>query len=217
MKDPRDIKIKICGITSVYDARMVCSFPIHAIGLNFVKRSQRKIGIKTAREIIDKLPPLIETVLVFENEKISEVMYLSSMLAVTTIQLHGQETVSYCHDLKRFNKYVKVIKAFPTKDTSATELNAYRKVCDGFLLDSYDRKGNLGGSGRPSDWHIASEIVSKAKMPIILAGGINPQNVGSALKRVQPYAIDVNSGVESRIGKKDKSMMEKLFEEIHAT
>lgn len=216
MGDIRDIKIKICGITSVYDARMVCSFPIHAIGLNFVKRSKRKIGIKIAKEIIDKLPPLIEAVLIFENEKISEVMYLTSMLAVTTIQLHGQETVSYCHDIKRFNKYLKIIKAFPTKEASVSQINAYRKVSDGFLLDSFDRRGNLGGSGRPSDWHIASDIVSKCKSPIILAGGINPENVNSAIKRVKPFGIDVNSGVESRVGKKDKSMMEKLFQEIHA-
>lgn len=216
MRDIRDIKIKICGITSVYDARLVCSFPIHAIGLNFVKRSRRKIGINTAKDIIDKLPPFIEPVLIFENEKISEVMYLTSLLAITTIQLHGEETVSYCHDIKRFNKYLKIIKAFPTKEASVSQINAYRKVCDGFLLDSFDRKGQMGGSGRPSDWQVASDIVSKCKAPIILAGGITPDNVNGAIKRVQPFGIDVNSGVESRVGKKDKSMMEKLFEEIHS-
>lgn len=211
----QDVKIKICGITSVYDARMVCSFRVDAIGLNFVKRSKRRIGIKTAKEILDKIPPFIQPVLIFENEKISEVMYLSSFLLVTTIQLHGNEPVSYCHDLKRFSKYLKIIKAFPTREASISQIQAYKKVCDGFLLDSYDRKGEMGGTGRPSDWHIASEIVSKTKMPVILAGGINPDNIASAIKRVKPYGIDVNSGVESRVGKKDKNMMEKLFEELN--
>lgn len=210
------IRIKICGITSVYDARMVCSFPIHAVGLNFVKRSKRKIGVRAAREIIDKLPPLVRPVLIFENEKISEVMYICDSLSINVVQLHGQEPVSYCHDLKRFNKSLKVIKAFPTKETSLTELNAYNRVCDCFLLDSYDRKERMGGTSRPSDWTIAQEIASKSRLPVILAGGLNPYNVNSAIKRVKPYGIDVNSGVESRVGKKDKSMMEKLFSELNS-
>ena len=74
----------------------------------------------------------------------------------------------------------------------------------------------MGGTGRPSDWHIASEISSKTKVPIILAGGLNPENVSAAIKRIKPYGIDVNSGVESRVGKKDRSMMEKLFEELNS-
>ncbi|MBI3591744.1 MAG: phosphoribosylanthranilate isomerase [Candidatus Melainabacteria bacterium] len=212
----QNIRIKICGITSVYDSRLVCSFPIHAIGLNFVKRSKRKINLKTAREILDKLPPLVEPILIFEDEKISEVMYICDTLAVSSVQLHGLEPVSYCSDLKRFNKRLKIIKAFPTKEASVSLLNAYRRVCSCFLLDSYDRKGLMGGTGKPSDWNIAQEIVSKSRLPIILAGGLNPYNINSAIKRVKPYAVDVNSGVESRIGKKDKSMMERLFEELNS-
>ncbi len=210
----QNIKIKICGITSVYDARMVCSFPIHAIGLNFVKRSKRRISLRTAKEILAKIPPLVEPVLIFENEKISEVIYTAVTLGVNTLQLHGSETVSYCHDLKRFNKYLKIIKALPTKEASVSQLNAYKKVCDCFLLDSYDRKDQMGGTGKPSDWSIAQEIVSKTRLPVILAGGLNPYNVNSAIKRVKPFGIDVNSGVESKVGKKDKSMVERLFEEL---
>ncbi len=212
----QNLRIKICGITSVYDARMVCSFPIHAIGLNFVKRSKRKINLKTAKEILSKLPPLVEPVLIFEDEKLSEVIYTASTLGVNTLQLHGNETVSYCNDLKRFNKFLKIIKALPTKEASANQLNAYKKVCDCFLLDSYDRKNQMGGTGKPSDWNIAQEIVSKTRLPVILAGGLNPFNIHSAAKRVKPFGIDVNSGVESKIGKKDKSMIERLFEELNS-
>lgn len=211
-----NIRIKICGITSVYDGRMVSSFPIHAIGLNFVKRSPRRISMRTTKEIIDKIPPFVRPVLIFENEKISEVMYICDSLSINTIQLHGEEPVSYCHDLKRFNKSLKIIKAFPTKEASASLLNTYRRVCDAFLLDSYDRKDEMGGTGRPSDWSVAQEIVTKSKLPIILAGGLNPYNISSAIKRVKPHGIDINSGVESRIGKKDKSMMEKLFSELYS-
>lgn len=211
-----NIRIKICGITSVYDARMVSSFPIHAIGLNFVKRSPRRISMRTAKEIIDKLPPFTRPVLIFEDEKISEVMYICDSLSVNSVQLHGQEPVSYCHDLKRFNKSLKIIKAFPAKEASASQLNAYKRVSDAFLLDSFDRKDQMGGTGRPSDWSIAQDIVAKTKFPVILAGGLNPHNVSSAIKRVKPHGIDINSGVESRIGKKDKSMMEKLFSELYS-
>ena len=210
----QNVKIKICGITSVYDARLVSLFPIHAVGLNFVRRSKRKINYRTAKEIIDKLSPLVEPVLIFEDEKISEVIYTSDLLGVNTIQLHGTEPVSYCSDLKRFNRRLKIIKALPTKEASASQLNAYKRFCDCFLLDSYDRRGTMGGTGKPSDWNIAQEIVSKSKLPIILAGGLNPDNVFNAIKRVKPYGIDLNSGVESRIGKKDKSMMERLFQEL---
>ena len=210
-----NIRIKICGITSVYDARMVCSFPIHAIGLNFVKRSKRKVSLKTAREILAKIPPLVEPVLVFENEKLSEVIYTATTLGVSTLQLHGSETVSYCQDLKRFNKYLKIIKALPTKEASVSQLSAYKKVCDCFLLDSFDRKNQMGGTGKPSDWNIAQEIVSKTRLPVILAGGLNPFNVNSAIKRVKPFGIDVNSGIESKVGKKDKSMMERVFDELN--
>lgn len=210
----QNIRIKICGITSVYDARMVCSFPIHAIGLNFVRRSRRKINTRTAKDIIEILPPFISPVLIFEDEKISNVMYLCSVLSVNVIQLHGQEPVSYCRDLKRFNKSTKIIKAIPTKEASVVQLNAYKRVCDSFLLDSYDRKEQMGGTGKPSDWAIAQEIVSKSRLPVILAGGLNPYNINTAIKRIKPFGIDLNSGVESRIGKKDKSMMERLFSEL---
>ena len=195
---------------------MVCSFPIHAIGLNFVKRSKRKIGIKTAREILDKLPPLVEPVLIFENEKISELIFICDSLGVKTVQLHGIEPVSYCADIKRFNKSIKIIKALPAKEASASLLNAYKRACDCFLLDSYSKDNLMGGTGKPSDWNIAQEIVTKTRLPVILAGGLNPYNINSAIKRVKPYGIDVNSGVESRIGKKDKSMMERLFEELNS-
>ena len=201
---------------SIYDARMVSQFPIHAIGLNFVKSSKRRISLKTAKEIIDKLPPLVEPVLIFEDEKISEVIYICEALGVKTIQLHGTETVTYCQDLKRYKESLKIVKALPTKEASVAQINAYKKVCDCFLLDSYDRKNSMGGTVKPSDWNIAQEIVSKSRLPILLAGGLNPYNVNSAIKRVKPYGIDVNSGIESRIGKKDKSMMERLFEELQS-
>lgn len=212
----QNVRIKICGITSVYDARLVASFPIHAVGLNFVRRSPRRVNMRTAKEIIDKLPPFVQPVLIFEDEKISKVMYLCDSLSVNVVQLHGQEAVSYCHDLKRFNKGLKIIKALPTKEASVAQLNAYKRVCDAFLLDSYDRKDQMGGTGKPSDWTIAQEIASKSRTPIILAGGLNPYNVNSAIKRVKPYGIDINSGVEVRTGKKDKNMIEKLFEELYS-
>lgn len=211
----QNVRIKICGITSIYDARMVCSFPIHAIGLNFVKRSKRRIGFRTAKEILDKLPPFVEPILIFENEKISEIIYLCVSLGINTVQLHGTEPVSCCNDLKRFNKRLKIIKAFPAKEASIYELNAYKRHCDCFLLDSTNNKNQMGGTGKLSNLGSAQDIVSKSKLPVILAGGLTPDNVNNATRRVKPYGIDINSGVESSIGKKDRDLMERLFKELN--
>ena len=207
----QNIKIKICGITSVEDAKVVCSFPIHAIGLNFVTRSKRRITIQLAKNILNEIPKSIHPVLVFENEEIDRINHICKLLNVSLVQLHGLESLSYCRNLNKRNSYLRIIKVFPVKESSMPLLKTYEKVCKSFLLDSSDSKNQMGGTGETADWDVARKIVSRSKLPVFLAGGLNSKNIIMAIKKVSPYAIDINSGIESSIGKKDKKLLEKLF------
>lgn len=208
------IKIKICGITSAIDARIISEFSIHAIGLNFIERSKRKIDLKTAKEIIEELPIFIGTVLVLENEKIKDVINLCDSLSTNNVQLHGNESPEYCKELKNKKKDIKIIKALKADKETIESLKSYEKVCDFILLDSANSKKQMGGTGRTADWKIAKKIVEKSKLPVILAGGLNPENIKDAIKKVKPYAIDINSGVESKPGKKDKKLIGELFNKL---
>jgi len=206
--------VKICGITSSEDMKMLSVFPIYAIGLNFIERSKRKIDLKTAKAIIKELPICIGTVLVLEDEKIKKVIDLCNSLSTHIVQLHGNESPEYCKKLKSKKKDIKIIKALKAEEGTIKKLKDYEKVCDFILLDSANNKNQLGGTGKTADWKIARTIVEKSKLPVILAGGLNPENIKDAIKKVKPYAIDINSGVESRVGKKDKKLLEKLISQI---
>lgn len=208
------LKIKICGITSALDARVISEFNIHAIGLNFIERSKRKIDFKTAKEIIKELPIFIGTVLVLENEKVINVINLCNSLSTNNVQLHGNESPEYCKELKSKKKDIKIIKALKAEEETIKDLKEYEKVCDFILLDSANSKKQMGGTGKTADWNMAREIVEKSKLPVILAGGLSPKNIKEAIKKVNPFAIDVNSGVESKPGKKDKKLIEKLLHQI---
>ena len=203
-------RIKICGVTSVNDAKMVSKFPIDFIGLNFVKRSKRRINLNLAKKIVKVLRKEIKPVLIFENENINNVFKTARLLRVSYIQLHGIETPEYCRKLK--GKNLKIIKALPARRSVACYAPAtYETVCDYLLIDSQNKKNQLGGTGKKADWKIARKIVLKSKIPVFLAGGLNPNNIKDAIKQVKPYGIDVNSGVETHVGKKDRKKIEKLF------
>lgn len=208
------VKIKICGVTSVIDARIISEFNIHAIGLNFIERSKRKVDLKAAKEIIKELPIFIGTVLILEDAKIKDVISLCNSLSTNNVQLHGNESPEYCKELKNKKKDIKIIKALKAEEETIKDLKEYEKVCDFILLDSANSKKQMGGTGKIADWKVAKKIVEKSKLPIILAGGLNPENIEDAIKKVNPFAIDINSGVESKPGKKDKKLIEKLLHQI---
>jgi phosphoribosylanthranilate isomerase len=208
MKNPI---VKICGVTSIKDALMVSGFPIYAIGLNFIERSKRKVDLNTAKEIIKELPISIGAVLILEDEKIKKVIDLCNLLSTNNVQLHGNESSEYCKELKKKKKTIKIIKALKAEEETLQKLKDYEKVCDFILLDSANKKNQMGGTGKTADWKIARKIIEKSKLPVILAGGLNPDNIKDAIKKVKPYAIDMNSGVESKPGKKDEELIRKLF------
>jgi len=201
------VKIKICGITNKEDAWEAINLGADAIGFVFFTKSPRYIPPAKASRIIKSLPRRINKVGVFVNEKPEKVIIVARQCGLDTLQFHGEETNSYC---QKFPGY-KIIKAFRIKDTSNLKgVEGYR--VDGYLMDTYSDK-SYGGTGKIFRWGLLQNL-SQRIFPLILSGGINPQNIARAIKKVKPYAIDVSSGVETSPGKKSRKLLEHLFKEV---
>lgn len=191
-------KIKICGITNSEDAMVAVSAGADAVGFVFYRKSPRYIEPTLARQIIMNLPPLVTPVGVFVNEDRQVVRNLMDDCGLAFAQLHGNETATYCQELGR-----PILKALRVKDRSAfLALAEYRGRAGvrGFVLDAFSDQA-YGGTGLVIDWAVAAEAAKAAN--ILLAGGLTPDNVGKAIQAVQPYGVDVSSGVEREPGKKD--------------
>lgn len=196
-------KVKICGITNFDDALAAVEFGADAIGFVFVPNTPRYIEPAKASEIIARLPPFVTTVGLFVNDSQEHIKQIADQCKLSVLQLHGQESPDFC---LQFNR--KVIKAFRIKDKeSLTGLPKY--TVSAYLLDTYI-KGAMGGTGITFDWRLASD--AKKYGLVILAGGLNPENVTKAIQQVHPYGVDVSSGVEAEPGKKDHSKMKDFVE-----
>ncbi len=198
------IRIKICGVTNLEDAQLAADLGADALGFIFYSSSPRSITPDAARAIIAQLPPFVTTVGVFVDEAAAVVKELAAAVGLDWVQLHGQETPDYCKSLGR-----RVIKGFRIRDeNSLTGLAAYRGAVQALLLDTY-KKGLVGGTGEIFDWHLAKEAGQYG--PIILAGGLTPENVARAVALARPQAVDVASGVEAAPGKKDPERLRAFF------
>jgi len=193
------VKIKVCGITSYEEAKMALDLGIEVLGFVFYPSSRRYLAPEEAREIIRRLPPFALTVGVFVNEPPRWVKEVAAFCPLEAVQLHGEEPPDHLEGVDR-----KVIKAFRVKDESYLKLLPLYQGAQGFLLDA-SVPHLPGGSGRTFNWDLALGAKNLGK-PIILAGGLTPENVEEAILKVQPYGVDVSSGVETR-GKKDKAKM----------
>lgn len=202
------VGVKICGITNRRDARAACELGAYALGFNFYEKSPRVIAPAEAWKLRQGLPVGVEAVGVFVNWKPAAVVALARALQLSAVQLHGDESP---RDVALCAKDVPVIKAFRvTPDLSLSDLGKFRKV-SGFLLDAM-RAGQYGGTGYTTDWAFARRAATRR--PIILAGGLTPENVADAIRAVRPQAVDVASGVEARPGKKDHGKMREFFQEV---
>jgi len=198
------VKVKICGITNLEDALSAVSFGADALGFNFVEGTPRYIDPDEVYEIIRELPPLVIRVGVFRNDFLGRIRQISNFCRLDMLQFHGDETPEY---LRQFSN-LRVIKAIRVKNEKSLEkMKDYDQ--DTFLIDTFD-SDIPGGTGRLIDISLAS-IAIKSNNRIILSGGLTPDNIIDVLKKVQPYAVDVCSGVESTTkGKKDYSKL-KIF------
>ena len=196
------IKVKICGITNKEDALYAAGCGANALGFIFYEKSPRYIEPDDAKTIIAALPPFVTTVGVFVNKDFNDIRDITLLTGVTVVQLHGDESPSYCNLVEG-----KLIKAIRVKNDSSIEgLKKYD--VDTFLLDSFD-KNSFGGSGLTFDWKLAEKAKQYGK--IILAGGLTPDNVEEAVKKVVPYGVDVNSGVEQKPGIKNKNKVKEFI------
>jgi phosphoribosylanthranilate isomerase len=194
------VRVKICGITNVGDALLAAEYGADAVGFVFYKKSPRNISPDAAKDIVRQLPSFLTTVGVFVDEKPDEIERIIRYAAVDVVQLHGHEAPEACVMSGR------VIKAVRVRELSDLEPLKHYHV-SAFLLDTFTPE-SLGGTGQIFNWDIAVEAKQFGK--IILAGGLNPDNIGKAITWVNPYAVDVSSGVEEEKGKKDPRKM-KLF------
>jgi phosphoribosylanthranilate isomerase len=202
------VHVKTCGITNLADARAACDLGAYALGLNFYEKSPRVIAPATAWNIRRSLPDGIQAVGVFVNWKPAAVIALCTSLQLSAAQLHGDESLQH---VAICSKSIPVIKAFRLPPSiSPVRLAKFPRGTQ-FLLDAA-KPGQYGGSGRIANWTIARRIA--AVRPIILAGGLTPENVAEAIRVVRPHAVDVASGVESRPGKKDHGKMREFFREV---
>ena len=200
-------RIKICGMTNKQEVAHAVAAGIDALGFIFVEKSPRYIDPERAREVISIIPPFVDAVGVFMDEDHDVVNEIIHFCGLTVLQLHGSETADYCHNFQ-----TRIIKAFQvTPDMTSQNLLGYEEVVSGFLLDTY-HKDMGGGTGKTFDWSLIDNL--QFSKPVILAGGLTVDNVGEAIRKVRPFAVDVNSGIESEPGRKKKELISSLVAEV---
>ena len=197
-------KVKICGITSLEDALMAVEAGADALGFVFFDKSPRFIEPGRAARIIAELPPFVQVVGLFVNASLDFVNLTADSCRLDIVQLHGDESPSYCQAVRR-----RVMKVFRVRGMESLAPMADYQVA-AFLLDAYSPNA-YGGTGASFDWDCA--LSAKGHGPIILAGGLDPDNVASAVARVVPYGVDVSSGVESSPGRKDAEKVRRFIRE----
>ena len=188
------VRVKICGITSLDDALNAVRSGADALGFVFHKASPRYISPEQAASIIKALPPFIQAVGLFVNSGSEFVNATADQCRLDLIQLHGDEPPEYCDLIRR-----RVIKVFRVKEFASIETVKNYRVA-GILLDAFSPNA-YGGTGFTFNWEIA--VTAKQYGPVILAGGLKPDNVRQAVEKVSPYGVDVSSGVETAPGRKD--------------
>ncbi len=200
------VRIKVCGITELEDALCAVELGAWALGFIFYPGSKRYIEPRRAAEIIERVPPFVTTVGVFVNQDRNHILRALDVARFDVCQLHGDEPPSLCRELP-----VKTIKAFRIGgrlDPAGVE--AY--PCDAVLFDTA-APGGWGGTGRRFDWTLLRGV--PRTRPLILSGGLDPDNVGRAVREVSPYAVDVCSGVEIRPGKKSADKIKRFIEAVN--
>jgi len=205
-------KVKICGVTHPEDALLAAELGAWAVGAIFYPESPRACDPAAGEEIGAALKRKAELVGVFVNAPLDEVARLADLCGITILQLHGDEGAAYCREAAR-RTGCRVMKAARVKDAAAVRrLEAYREA-DLHLLDTH-AEGLHGGTGQTFDWELARH--HRSRIPVVLSGGIDPENVGDAIAAVHPFAVDSASGTEAEPGRKDPAKVEALIAAVRA-
>jgi phosphoribosylanthranilate isomerase len=202
------LRIKICGITQLDDARLACDLGTDAIGFIFYEKSPRYITMEFAAAISEQLPDHVARVGVFVNTPPEKIVTYIERVKLDAAQFHGDYPLS---ELEQFDPQQVIAVVRVSERFRGSELEKFQGRAAAILLDTH-RKGMYGGTGETFDWQAAIE--AKAYGRIILAGGLNPGNVRQAVEMVSPYALDVSSGLEAQPGKKDHEKLTLLFQNL---
>jgi len=205
------LRIKICGVTTAEDVRLAAQLGADAVGVNFYPKSPRYVDPRTALPVLRAVPPLMDAVGVFVDLKIRQVCALAYQLGLRSVQC-----LATSNDTENWQPF-QLIAAFRVKDESSIrEMEQYLVRCktagcvpDAILVDAHV-DGLLGGTGKTAPWHLLRDF--RPSIPLILAGGLTPDNVVEAINTVRPFGVDVASGVESSPGKKDAEKMRQFIE-----
>jgi phosphoribosylanthranilate isomerase len=199
-------RVKICGITRPEDGLAAANLGADAIGLVFYEPSPRNVSVEQARAILRKLPPFVTVVGLFVNPMTEKVWDVLDRVPLDVLQFHGDEKPETC---ERFDMpYIKALRVRAGDDLSVA-IKSY-STAQGILLDTHV-EGLAGGSGQTFDWGLVPDDIDK---PVILAGGLTPDNVAQAVRQVQPYAVDVSGGVEADKGIKDAAKIEAFVQAV---
>jgi phosphoribosylanthranilate isomerase len=201
-------RTKICGITSVQDARVAADCGADAIGLVFYPGSPRAVTTEQAADIVASLSPFVTVVALFVDEPADNIRRILSDVPVDLIQFHGNEPARFCAQFER--PWIKALRVRAGVDVSAfcADYHAAR----GVLLDSW-QEGVPGGTGKAFDWQLAA---LELPLPVVLAGGLNESNVGQAIAKLRPVAVDVSGGVEASPGCKDAGKIQRFVAAVRA-
>jgi len=202
----RRTRVKICGLTREPDLTAAVEVGTDAVGLVFHSSSPRAVDVGQARRLLETLPPFVTSVGLFVDAEFSFVSSVLSSVPLDLLQFHGDEEPEYCAAFQR--PWIKALRMRPGMDLKA--LSAKYRAASGLLLDTYDPT-TAGGTGRRFDWDLVPAWLAPR---IILAGGLNPDNVADAVRRVGPYGVDVSGGVESAKGVKDRVKMEAFLKGV---
>ncbi|NEO86650.1 MAG: phosphoribosylanthranilate isomerase [Spirulina sp. SIO3F2] len=214
------MRIKICGITRLEQAQAiagldVAGWRVSTLGFICVAQSPRYISADRIQEIISKLPDEIQTIGVFANAEVEAIAAVVGQTGLSGVQLHGEETLEFCEQLRQRLPQIKLIKAFRIRTTAnLDQVRDYEAVVNTLLLDAYHPDA-YGGTGQTLDWSSLTRFAPT--QPWLLAGGLNPNNIAQALAEVSPAGIDLSSGVERSPGDKDLSKVSALLQALADT
>lgn len=205
------VRTKICGLTRPQDIQSAVQAGVDAIGLVFYPPSPRAVNVEQAIDLVQYIPPYVQVVGLFVNASFDEITNICRQVPIDILQFHGDESPEQCQNIaqKLSRRWYKAIQVKEGLDI-IHEINQYKNAgASAVLLDAYhpDLKG---GTGHSFDW----TTFPKADIPLILAGGLNPENVADAIALTQPYAVDVSGGVEQAKGIKDSEKIQKFMDNV---
>lgn len=203
------LRIKICGITNAVDALAAIDCGADALGFNFVPRSKRYLDINSAADWMATLPAGAVRVAILASPSFEEATRIAELPFIDALQLHGNESPALCQRLAEYG--IQFAKAIPVSNKACLQ-NAASFHTSTIVLDSMS-EGQFGGSGQPFPWELARQFGrAQPALKIVLAGGLTPENVGSAVAEARPFGVDVTSGVESSPGRKDHARMQAFID-----